>query len=77
MNDSITINVKNPDMGVEYGALDMTITISAEATIHTFLDACERAALALTYHPNSWRDAIIDKARIYEHSMNKETHRAY
>lgn len=76
MNETIAINVQQDATDVGFGALDMTITLPPDANMDTFLDACERLAMALTYQPESWRNAIIDKSREYEHALNKEKHNA-
>ena len=38
--------------------------------IKDLLDVYRRLAIALTYHPDSWEDAIMDLADEYE--LNKE-----
>lgn len=39
-------------------------------TIQELLDVYKRCAIALTYHENSWKDAIMDLADMYKLDEN-------
>lgn len=76
-DNTMTISVFSPsDEGSEFGTLDMSITVSQDATLTQLMTTFERIAMALTYSPTTWRNVIIEKAEEYKHELNKEKHNA-
>ena len=45
---------------------EISIKVSKNLDIYDFLEVCEKLALAISYHPNSWKDGILAKAEEYE-----------
>ena len=75
--NDMTISVFSPSrVSDEYGTLDMSITVSQDATLSQLMTTFERIAMALTYSPTTWRNVIIEKAEVYKHELNQEKHNA-
>lgn len=76
-DNMMTISVFAPqDSESEFGTLDMNITVSQDINITQLLSVYERLTVAMTYTPETWKDAIIRLADEYKTELNRGKHNA-
>ena len=66
--------MNNDNMTFTVTAYGKTVTISQpeDIDIYEFLDTCRDLAIAMRYHEDSWKDAVVEMANDYLIEEEKE-----
>jgi len=59
-------NTNETTISASQGGITATISYEqSDINIHELLDAFRRIAIGLTFHEDSWKDAVIEMAHMY------------
>ncbi len=65
------------ELTLSVASFNKTTTISQpdDIDIHEFLDTCRSLAIAVGYHENNWKDAVIEMANDYLEEEENQTNK--